>query len=207
VETWTGEYRRLADGGIHPDCSFTPDGQALLLARRSDGDTFCYELWDIRQNRRRVRIDGEPGSAARFSRDCSLLLQETEKDMPEVFAWDVSDGHVILRPEEGGRCHWFNVTPDETRGLLYRDDDSMLIVDLRTGTPLFEFPDKGTHSACISPTGGLIAEASAGGMTRLWQRRRSEYWWARALIPELWLMLFFTVAMMWSVRHDRRRFG
>jgi hypothetical protein len=37
-----------------------------------------------------------------------------------------------------------------------------------------------------------------------WHRRRPEYWWGLAWLPEFWLALIFGGAFAWSVRRDRK---
>ncbi|MGD0088628.1 MAG: hypothetical protein ABSE73_01795 [Planctomycetota bacterium] len=37
----------------------------------------------------------------------------------------------------------------------------------------------------------------------VWHRRRPEYWWGLAWLPEFWLTAVFAVAFVWSVRRDR----
>ncbi|HEY3323271.1 MAG TPA: hypothetical protein VGP72_22645 [Planctomycetota bacterium] len=38
----------------------------------------------------------------------------------------------------------------------------------------------------------------------IWSRRRPEHWWGLAWLPEFWLTLLFSGALVWSVRRDRR---
>jgi len=42
---------------------------------------------------------------------------------------------------------------------------------------------------------------------RLWNRRRPEYWYGIAFLPEFWLTLIFTIALIWSLRRDWKQFG
>jgi hypothetical protein len=40
--------------------------------------------------------------------------------------------------------------------------------------------------------------------TYFWHRRRPEWWWGIAWLPEFWATLLFATALGWSVRRDRR---
>lgn len=35
-----------------------------------------------------------------------------------------------------------------------------------------------------------------------WQRRRPEWWWGVAWLPEFWLTAVFGIALIWSLRRD-----
>jgi hypothetical protein len=39
----------------------------------------------------------------------------------------------------------------------------------------------------------------------MWSRRRPEYWWGVAWLPEFWLTVLFAGALIWSVWRDRKR--
>jgi WD40 repeat protein len=56
----------------------------------------------------------------------------------------------------------------------------------------------------FSHDGNRIATASWDGTMRLWHRRRPEYWWGVAWLPEFWLTVLFAGALVWSVWRDRK---
>ena len=47
----------------------------------------------------------------------------------------------------------------------------------------------------------------ADNHARVWRRRRPEYWWGVAWLPEFWLTVLFAGALGWSVWRDRKRIG
>lgn len=59
-------------------------------------------------------------------------------------------------------------------------------------------------SATFSPDDQRIVTTGRDGTARIWQRRRPEYWWGVAWLPEFWLALVLALSMLWSIRRDRR---
>jgi len=57
-------------------------------------------------------------------------------------------------------------------------------------------------SAMFSPDGERIVTASDDKTARVWKRRRPEYWWGVAWLPEFWVTLILGVALLWSLRRD-----
>jgi len=41
--------------------------------------------------------------------------------------------------------------------------------------------------------------------SRVYYRRRPEYWWGVAWLPEFWLTVVFGAGLVWSIISDRRR--
>ncbi len=60
------------------------------------------------------------------------------------------------------------------------------------------------RSAAYSPDGKRIVTASYDNTARVWERRRPEWWWGVAWMPEFWLTLVLGVALVWSLIRDRR---
>jgi hypothetical protein len=55
----------------------------------------------------------------------------------------------------------------------------------------------------FSEDGSRLA-AACWNTALIYHRRRPEYWWGLAWLPEFWLALIFSGAFIWSVRRDRR---
>ena len=57
----------------------------------------------------------------------------------------------------------------------------------------------------FAPDGQHIVTGSKnGGKGHIWSRRRPEYWWGIAWLPEFWLTVLFGGALVWSVWRERR---
>jgi hypothetical protein len=60
------------------------------------------------------------------------------------------------------------------------------------------------YSGTISADGNWVAICSdRNRFAYLYWRRRPEYWWGVAWLPEFWLTILFAPAFLWSVRRDR----
>ncbi len=62
-------------------------------------------------------------------------------------------------------------------------------------------------SARFSPDGEKIVTATTVGDIRVFRRRRPEWLWGLAWLPEFWLTAAFAGLFVWSVVRDRRRLG
>lgn len=60
----------------------------------------------------------------------------------------------------------------------------------------------GVTSANFSPDGQFIATSSYDDTARIWRRRRPEWWWGIAWLPEFWAALVCAVLFGWSVRRE-----
>ena len=60
-------------------------------------------------------------------------------------------------------------------------------------------------SAYPSPDWSQIAFDTGTGGVSIWHRRRPEYWWGVAWLPEFWLTLAISIGLVWNVWRDWRR--
>ena len=60
-------------------------------------------------------------------------------------------------------------------------------------------------SAAYSPDGKCIVTASVDTIARIWDRRRPEYWWGVAWVPEFWLTVVLGTGLVWSLWRDQKR--
>ncbi|HEY3323325.1 MAG TPA: hypothetical protein VGP72_22915 [Planctomycetota bacterium] len=112
--------------------------------------------------------------------------------------------------------------PDSVRAILY-EDGSLWNVRNHELQPLYRFFPMGKPNTII-PRGfidddtvvfawiqwkittdkdGNRVDAVDTGY-RVYSRRRPEYWWGIAWLPEFWMTLVFSVGLFWSVWRDRR---
>ncbi|HEY3321381.1 MAG TPA: hypothetical protein VGP72_12995 [Planctomycetota bacterium] len=82
------------------------------------------------------------------------------------------------------------------------------ICDAFSGQKLFclsasQDDDIAADYAVFTP-GGQVATDGPDGSLLVWSRRRPEYWWGIAWLPEFWLTVVFSAGLVWSVWRDRR---
>jgi WD40 repeat protein len=73
---------------------------------------------------------------------------------------------------------------------------------------LAELGESTPRASCaeFSPTGQYIATGHEDGSVRLWIRRRPEWWWGIAWLPEFWVALLSGGALLViAARHLRVR--
>jgi len=58
----------------------------------------------------------------------------------------------------------------------------------------------------IDPGRSGIVQPEPPERVEEWRRRRPEWWWGVAWLPEFWLTLVFGAGLAWSLVGDRRRF-
>jgi len=92
---------------------------------------------------------------------------------------------------------------DNRRVVTASWDNSIRIWDLSTAANLSVITLK-EHpwSASIKGDDELVVITDIGKST--WYRRRPEWWWGVAWLPEFWLTVLFTGALVWSFLRDRR---
>lgn len=80
------------------------------------------------------------------------------------------------------------------------------VLDQVDGTPLCDLVGHMAHvSDVFAPVGERIGSYSSDEREiRIWGRRRPEYWWGIAWLPEFWVTVVLAVALMGSVWGDGR---
>ena len=87
-------------------------------------------------------------------------------------------------------------------------DGHSTIWDSRSGNRLAQIEGRipVVSSASLDPRVERLVARSPSGDLRIWHRRRPEYWWGLAWLPEFWLTAVFTILLIISLLRDRRRF-
>jgi WD40 repeat protein len=97
---------------------------------------------------------------------------------------------------------------DGVRILTASYDGTARVWDVETGRELTALSSHGgVATAAFSPDDHHVVTAGWNGTARLWYRRRPEYWWGVAWLPEFWTGIVFGLALAWSVRRDWRTLG
>ena len=115
--------------------------------------------------------------------------------------WDADTGDRI----PWRTCSTACVSPDQTR-VVTKTQGGAFVWATADGRRLASLRGE----ACIpgdarfSPDGSYIVMAD--GSARVFSRRRPEYWWGLAWLPEFWLTLLFAGALVVSVMKDRQHF-
>ena len=103
-----------------------------------------------------------------------------------------------------------SIPTDFCRAIIASNDTTVQIRDLGTGAVLntlgvSTLPRSRGYHNCASATanGQFIATASEDHRVTVWSRRRPEYWWGLAWLPEFWLTLVVSAAFAWSAWRER----
>jgi len=188
--------------------AFSPDGQSVVTGS-SDGTA---RLWAWKDETELLRIEDLQGKtwrfvqSAMFSRDGRRVLMATSE--ASHFVAEIRDAATgELQLELTGNIfytHCAAFSPDDRRVVTASLNNTVRVYDAANGAVLASLPDSGS-SAAFSPDGARIVTGHGkNGEVRLWQRRRPEYWWGVAWLPEFWLAVVFGAALVWSVWRDRR---
>lgn len=201
------------------DSRLSDDGR--WLATWSEGEK-TYRIWDTGTGTLLSKCPGwhGPDRLRRFSPAGDLFACAGKDDMLRV--WETRTGtlkfsspvNISEDASSYNRCEFF---PDGTC-LAHRSfetgsttADVLQLRDTTNGTLLATLRGRpedlnGTWLYCISPDGTQIVtsyhiEGSEDGCA-LWNRRRPEWWWGLAWLPEFWVALALAGGFTWSVRRD-----
>jgi WD40 repeat protein len=194
---------------------FSPDSRFALIADFTDASDHSVtspafiswhwkmDVWDLEQDAQTVSLERSSQLAyvseeieVRFSRDGSRVFC-----FPNGFVWDARTGKIVLeKPGDGAQ-----LSQDEAKMLASDPRGALFLYDARTGERLALLSAQGnTISAfALSPDGTQVLTAQDKAAF-FWARRRPEYWWGVAWLPEFWLTILFAGGLAWSVRRDRR---
>lgn len=188
------------DGG--PVCArFSPDDKYIAagdlygqgkLWWASDGKT-CGEL---RGHTKRV-------TSIEFSPDSNQVVSSSYDATARI--WNrqtASQEHLLLHPDSVFSACF---STDGTQVFTACRDGIVRIWNAMTGKEMGKLLHREGSAVCVSMSadGRRLAVTQGTGVLNIWHRRRPEYWWGIAWLPEFWLTAFFAVALIWSVWRDR----
>jgi WD40 repeat protein len=193
--------------------SFSPDSSRVVAS----GDGGSVVAWEVNSGRKVFECqarsmvfyggyslppDGEQMFAF-YSPDGNRIV--TPSDKHAVRVWDPNSGRELFSTKGNTRpvytCRCF---PDSSRIVTESLDSSVRIWDMLTGEQLTVLNLKSAGTLALSPDGQRICVGN-GNTAYIWSRRRPEYWWGIAWLPEFWLTVLFAGALVWSVWRDRNR--
>lgn len=185
--------------------AFSPDDKRLLSCDRD----FAWRIRDTETGAVVATLAGcQSVCCAAFAPDGKTIAASTESD---VCIWNAETGAELTRCRQRRVvCVFF--FPDSRRLVTssLEEQDVIQIWDASTGTVLTVLKTgstPGSHLALESMISGgedLILRVDYTSEHR-YHRRRPEYWWGVAWLPEFWLGLVFGGAFVWSVWRDRKQ--
>ena len=202
---FSADGKRIAFGGR--DCIAkifdTSDGRELLRYEGHLKDHPARERpeWDILEF-----------SCLAFSNDGSLVASALQTNTGEYSVWEASTGleQAHLKSDRSGRFPTAMCFSDFGKQLVIWNFPDVTgtstrhVWDLQKHSEIEESRDDQMHRLQFfySSDGNRMLTAD-GDNTSIWKRRRPEYWWGLAWLPEFWLTLVFTAAFAWSAWRDR----
>lgn len=214
--------------GDNCDIRWSDDGSKLLLYGSRSGS---LEVWDI-ASRKLIRSCVPPPHAGvpvtipwvDFQGDadvismlsyppsgvqttCIAQWNLTSNEMIDLKGdgWKVLDAEhcsrLLLQTEYGGNPNEFEFSLWDTRAqrpLAQFSAAEATVLDASRDYLTARIADSGDRIFCATQYDNNV---------HTWHRRRPEYWWGIAWLPEFWLMVLFAVALVWSVWRDRKTTG
>jgi WD40 repeat protein len=118
--------------------------------------------------------------------------------------WDMATGHCLWAgPSRGERSRWV------AGGRYLEMAEHYRVLDAATEEPLFSLDRLNSDEDCecateplFSSTGRILSRTTDSHVL-IWSRRRPEYWWGVAWLPEFWALMAMTGVLALSLRRDR----
>jgi WD40 repeat protein len=191
----TGEQFGLLprEWGVH---RFLPRGRALLYRLVEQGPSglrYQFAVWDVAAQAEVSRLEqleyppsGE-GNLRAAADGRRLLLLDSPK------AWDLDSGRLLFNLQD--TTGTVSCSADGSRLLAALiEKECFGILDAWSGV-LLQRLQTGDSAAAFSPDGNHLL-ARRGQKVQIWSRRRPEYWWGIAWLPEFWIALLSGGALL-----------
>ena len=175
--------------------AISPDGLRLMTYTAKE-NAFSAWIWNLKAAQSIAKVEGTnpPPSYARGAwtdRNIALISREC------CWIWNFATSkHVTIFGRSGV------LFPNGTRLISVNGQDDATIWDADSGTKLAMM--SGINAVWAVSNDGMRIMASNEHNAFVWKRRRPEYWWGLAWLPEFWLTVIFACAFVWSVWKDRR---
>ena len=197
-----GKFTYLCDGDfkvqqaipINRPVMFSPDGR-WLAGVNSNG----VLVVDVKSHgQRQFKSTAYYFAAFAFSPD-SKRLAAGERGRVDI--WDVESGRELSVLNRAAKdCAFF---PTGERLVTVSPKSPACIWNTENGQLLDQIPCYGSRVVGFTKTGDRMA-IGADDSISVWSKRRPEYWWGVAWLPEFWLVLISGIVLLWSVWRDRR---
>jgi WD40 repeat protein len=187
--------------GVPVSGRFSSDGRCVLTINgkydRGSYHNPVFQLCDISTGEVKAIIKGCVAEA--FFPDAlmvsDVVVISTGWDMTMI--WDTRTGATKLLPGYAA------ISPDKKR-LIVRSGGSLLFFDLESACEVCRLNHVGQNCRPMFSDSGAYLIAQDQDRAFVYHRRRPDYWWGLAWLPEFWLTLIFSGAFAWSIRRDRR---
>ena len=161
----------------------SPDGSRLFVRIGE----FC--MFDVASGKLLARCAGDRDAGYHTTWDPSSTVFATHNP---VSVWDGRTCSLLCRLGDG------KVETERVRFMdhgrrLVTEPKQATIWDARDGSMLWKFPEERTTIRYISRTGDRIVTYKG----EIWRRRRPEYWWGIAWLPEFWIALVSGTALLY----------
>lgn len=187
---------------------FSEDGRHLALQPYPDA---CTLLLDMETGAPPIVLPEDLGGADRaaFSADgnwFSMVRRHESVDTDFLLtAWDTRTGKARhVHENAAGRNIFFS--PDGQRCVAIGNAGTW-VLDMSTGQKIYRLLESSPEffaRAAFSPDGRHLAVTDQQGALLFCSRRRPEYWWGIAWLPEFWLAVVFGGVVAWSLHRDWR---
>jgi WD40 repeat protein len=201
---------------------FSPDGSKILTLQSNPDLHSKIQTWGWMRLRNAqtgtelessrylqvFRQNYESGNPAKieFSRDGRRVLIASDYTPTQV--WNIQRSEVKMLSvdplSDFGRAA---ISSDGNRvvsdsGIWDANSGELICADIRFTDPYSTFSNDGKRIACTNRI--QMATGPDQVVLSIYQRRRPEWWWGFAWLPEFWLTLMLALATLWSLRRDRR---
>jgi WD40 repeat protein len=200
-------FRLLGPIGINT-AAFSSDDARIVTG---DND-HMLRLWDAVTGQESLSIDlGKAVYAATFSPDGQMVF--TSGAFQTARMLDAKNGRkryairVFDQPTGYVGCAGFS--PNDQRLFTGDAHGTVKLWDAATGQQeaALSVGTGDVEAVCFYPDGEQFA-VLCNGTVNIWSRRRPEYWWGIAWLPEFWIALVFGVGLLaLTVRRLRSRSG
>jgi hypothetical protein len=189
----------------------------LITFSRASEPGLSTELWSVSEKRLIAQVPdfGELRSSGKigFFMDRSIRSLQTGSVLCHVDGdYCIMEPRIELFPGDTRLLH-DNIVFDLASGahIAFLDSRSFL---KRLEKGLGHFPDAGNpFGAPVAPSPPIATVISPSSerilldywdYVELFERRRPEYWWGVAWLPEFWLAAFLGFALIWSLVRDAK---
>jgi WD40 repeat protein len=191
--------------------AFSPDGKRIVSGGAALARDAVARVWDAESGAGLVVLKGHSTDvveSAVFSPDGALIVTTGRNDFARV--WDARTGALVSELRQDGHVYNASFFPDSRRVITTGFEGNAKIWDAPSGSGLAELKvqpselGSATTIAALSPDHEHIMTLTMNVDSKIWRRDHSDAKYGRLLMPEFWMTLALSIALVWSVWRDRR---